>query len=70
VENAIKILFGVEGTCSIDTDNKIYESWPEYCKTHKFLSSINHILPDVILPAINKDIVYMTDAYFDLKSGN
>ena len=48
--NATKVLMQPEGTCSTDGARKLYESWPEYCKTHKFMSSLTHAaMPDIIL---------------------
>jgi hypothetical protein len=38
------------GICSVDGATKKYKTWPEYCKTHKFISSLNGSLPDMILP--------------------
>ena len=72
VLNAIKVMMQPEGTSSIDGARKIYKSWPDYCKTHKFMSSsANNALPDIIM---SEDLLIdpkmkITDQITDLTRG-
>lgn len=71
VPNCYKVLMEPAGIASIDGGrNKEYKSWPEYCKTHKFISSLSGPLPDMILPAYFKQLFpEVTDAMINLKKG-
>lgn len=46
--NASMFLREELGSCSVDS--KVYKSWPEYCQRHKYISSLNGPLPDMIIP--------------------
>ena len=68
VLNSTKVLMEPAGICSIDGGTKKYKSWPEYCKTHKFISSLNGSLPDMILPAyFGKHFAEVTDVILNMR---
>jgi hypothetical protein len=47
--------------CSVDSTMKEYKSWPHYCQTHKFISSLSGSLPDMILPKDFENFESITD---------
>ena len=50
VMNAWQVLFQPVGFSSSDGARKIYASWPDYCRTHKFISSTTYSqIPDMIM---------------------
>lgn len=70
VLNSTKVLMEPAGVCSIDGATKKYKNWPDYCKTHKFISSLNGALPDMILPSyFTTEFSGVTDAIMNMKKG-
>jgi len=50
------------GLSSAYGSNREFKSWPDYCKKHRFISSLSGLLPDMILPRHFKDLfVEVTD---------
>lgn len=70
VLNSTKVLMEPAGICSVDGATKKYKNWPEYCKTHKFISSLNGSLPDMIIPTyFAKHFAGVTDIILNMKKG-
>ena len=48
--DALLVLREDMNLCSVDSSMKEYKSWPQYCQTRKFISSLSGSLPDMIMP--------------------
>lgn len=70
VLNATRVLMEPAGLCSTDGAANKYKSWPDYCKTHKFISSLSGSLPDMILPKyFATEFPEITDVMMNKKKG-
>ena len=59
--DAVLVLREDMNLCSVDPQMKEYKSWPQYCQTHKFISSLSGSMPDMIMPKNFELIDSVTD---------